>query len=233
MGSDEHGPAYPEPPQCSTCGSLGMEQWCARDNCPGRNPLPEPCPLCGSPNLEHTVFYKRNACALEKPVSNTVKCPACLFIATLIIIVLLGALFFACVRPAAAFDHGFDPYDPTVQWFEQLKRHDYMPYSCCGKADAYAADLYTRNPDGSYDVTITDGSAITFPDGTKRPELPNGSVVHVPAGQINPPTETQGNPTGHSWLFVSIRRVYDDAHPGGDAATPGLTYCFAPLPEGS
>lgn len=202
------------------------------------------CPICGG-NSDRYRECEYPGCPdgrdqpgqiyLEsKPVSNSVKCPSCLLISVLLIVVFLGALIFAAlVRPAHAMDHGFDPYNPTVKWFEQLKRHDYMPYSCCGKADGYTADIYTKNPDGSYDVVITDGSAIEFPDGSKRPELPNGTMVHVPANQINPPEETQYNPTGHAWLFVSIRRVYDDAHPGGDAATPGLSYCFAPLPDGS
>jgi hypothetical protein len=138
----------------------------------------------------------------------------------------------ALIAPAAAFDHGFDPYSPTVQWFETLKMPDYPPTSCCGKSDAYTADIYTRNPDGSYEVTVTDGAAITFPNGDRRTPLKNGTVIHVPAGKVNPPTDQAGNPTGHAWLFVS---VYGAVDASGDqpVTTPGTVYCFIPLPEGS
>jgi hypothetical protein len=142
-------------------------------------------------------------------------------------------ILLALTAPAAAFDHGFDHFTERSKWFDQLKRPDYYPHPCCGAADGYEADIYQRNPDGSYDVVITDGSEITFPDGSTRPGLPNGSKVHVPANRINPPSETKDNPTGHAWLFVSIMRSYDEDHPGGNAATPGIVYCFCPLPEGS
>jgi hypothetical protein len=134
---------------------------------------------------------------------------------------------------AAAFDHGFDHSTARSQFFRGLKRPDHYPKPCCGDADAYEADTYTKNPDGSYDVVITDGSEKTYPDGVRRIEIPNGSKVHVPANQINPPKETKNNPTGHAWLFMSVRRGYGSDRPGGSAAEPGTTYCFAPLPEGS
>jgi len=129
--------------------------------------------------------------------------------------------------PAVAFDHGFPKDTERSKFFSQLKRQDFYPNSCCGEADAYEADIYQRNPDGSYDVEITEGKEIEFPDHTTRPALPNGSQVHVPANKVNPPIETQFNPTGHAWLFVSLVR------PAGGDAVPGLVYCFAPLPEGS
>jgi hypothetical protein len=40
--------------------------------------------------------------------------------------------------------------------------------------------------------------------------------------KINPPVETQHNPTGRAWLFMS---VFNEQ--------PGNILCFAPLPEGS
>ena len=124
--------------------------------------------------------------------------------------------------PAFAFDHGFDHTTERSQFFGQLKRPDFYPQSCCGEADAYEADIYRKNPDGSYTVTITDGSAITYPDGTRRGYIANGTKVIVPSTKINPPVETQHNPTGHAWLFMSVF-----------SSGPGNIFCFAPLPEGS
>lgn len=144
----------------------------------------------------------------------------------LVLIVLFAFLFPA--SPALAYDHNFPKDTARSRFFSQLKRPDYYPNSCCGEADAYEADIYQRNPDGSYDVEITNGDIIHYPDGNERIALPNGAKVHVPANRINPPIETQFNPTGHAWLFVSAVRPMGD-----EPAQPGLTYCFAPLPEGS
>jgi hypothetical protein len=211
-GYDEHGPAYPLPPeQCRVCRTRGVGVWCERDNCPGRNAPP-----------------------IEFSSRASVTCAPCLIIAMIMGLAITGAVIFALIRPAHAFDHGFDHNSEASQYFDHLLRHDAMPKPCCGEADAYIADRYVRNPDGSYEVMITDGEDDhPWPDGTERIPLKNGSWVHVPENQINPPEETKHNPTGHAWLFVSIRRGYDDDHPGGNAAEPGLTYCFAPLPEGS
>ena len=197
---------------------------------------PYRCPICnGDRNRFMTCEYPGCPDGCDQPgrfelfdaQPPRTGCAIASLVSVVLMVALLGALLFACVRPAHALDHGFDPYDPTNKWFSQLLRHDNMPKSCCGKADGYVADTYKRNPDGSYDVTITDGDEITFPDGTKRTGLPNGSVVHVPENQINPPVETMGNPTGHSWLFVSILRDMNNN------VGPGPSVCFAPLPEGS
>jgi hypothetical protein len=124
--------------------------------------------------------------------------------------------------PAFALDHGFDRTTERSLFFSLLKRPDFYPKPCCGEADAYEADIYQKNPDGSYVVIITDGSAIEYPDGARRDYIANGTKVIVPSTKINPPIETQHNPTGHAWLFMS---VFHDK--------PGNVFCFAPLPEGS
>jgi hypothetical protein len=124
--------------------------------------------------------------------------------------------------PAIAFDHGFDHTTERSVYFELLKRPDLYPKPCCGEADAYEADIYQKNPDGSYVVIVTNGSAIEYPDGVRRDYVPNGTKVIVPSAKINPPVETQHNPTGHAWLFMS---VYNNE--------PLNIFCFAPLPEGS
>lgn len=280
MGSDEHGPAYPDAPLCPVCHKGG---WCKDDFCPNRNPLPPHVPENVAEfhrriSAQHEKYRKdpecccdRDPCTYDADVGcgprpqpryssplpkhePAVRCSACLFMTTLLIIALVGALIFACVRPAAAFDHGFDkstprskwfaqltipPADPdlaaaTRQWFGELKRQDKMPDACCGEADAYEADIFKHNPRtalepwGSYDVTITNGEdEHPWPDGTHRTPIKNGTVVHVPGNKINPPSETKNNPTGHSWLFVATKRDMNNV------VTPGLEYCFAPLPEGS
>jgi hypothetical protein len=72
------------------------------------------------------------------------------------------------------------------RFFGQLRRPDFYPKSCSGEADAYEADIYEKNPDGSYTVTITDGSAIEYPDGTHRDYIANGTKVIVSSKKINP-----------------------------------------------
>jgi hypothetical protein len=144
----------------------------------------------------------------------------------LLIIAVLLALF---GKPAHAFDHGFDPLSETSIWMRQLVRPDFATSNCCGKGDAYGADIYNRNPDGSYDIVITDGDAITFPDGTKRVPLKNGTEIHVEKNKVNPENEQAGNPTGHAWVFVSpyVERYEDEAHEI-PVTRPGTIYCFVP-----
>jgi len=115
---------------------------------------------------------------------------------------------------------------------ESLQKPYDRPNSCCGTSDAYGADQYTRNADGSYDVVITDGDAIEYPDGTHRTQLKNGTRIHVPADHVNPPREQAGNPTGHAWLFISVYGIYNSASDSSETQ-PGTIYCFIPLPEGS
>ena len=146
---------------------------------------------------------------------------------------ILGTLFWLFTpHPAPAFDHGFDPLAPTTLWMQSLERPDNRPAPCCGMADAYQADTYRRHWNGSYTVTITDGSAVEFPDGSHRPPLADGTVIEVPANHVNPPTEQAGNPTGHAWLFISVYGIVGEDGVESQT-TPGTIYCFVPLPEGS
>lgn len=127
---------------------------------------------------------------------------------------------------AHGMDHGFDPLKPTTIWMESLVQPASPPSSCCGIADAYQADTYTRNPDGSYSVVITEGSAVEFPDGTRRTPIKDGTIITVPSSHVNPPREQKDNPTGHAWVFMSV-------YGGTEQSSPGTVYCFIPLPEGS
>ncbi len=137
------------------------------------------------------------------------------------IAVISGLLMLArCGGVAYATDHGFDQSNPVTQWFETVPMPD-TQQSCCGLGDAYEADVWTKNPDGSYEATITDGSGIVYPDGTTRAPIANGTVIHVPAEKVNPPKD--GNPTGHGVIFMA---VYKGALSNGP-------FCFILLPLGS
>lgn len=128
--------------------------------------------------------------------------------------VIMAAIAFSaysCDR-AHAMDHGFDYSDPVVRWFNALPRPNMRSTSCCGKGDAYGADEYEKVGD-HYRVTITDGEYKQFPDGTVRAPLKNGTVVDVPLVFVNPPSD--GNPTGHGVIFLSVS--------GGDVLA---VWCF-------
>jgi predicted RNA-binding protein with TRAM domain len=116
-------------------------------------------------------------------------------------------------------DRGFDHSKPLVKWFDTVQRPDARPATCCGLADAYEGDVYVNRGD-HYDVTITDGSEITYPDGTHRLPIANGTVVNVPIAKVTQPKD--GNPTGHGVLFITVQ----DGKPLG-------TYCFVPMLPGS
>lgn len=122
---------------------------------------------------------------------------------------------------ARALDHGFDPTDKTVQWFESLQRPD-AKGSCCGKADAYPVSNYWDNGDGSHTLVIGDGSAKKYPDGSYRPYLPTGAEIVVPDSKINRREDDLDNPTDTSWLFVAVYAGIHDhiycaiLHPSGN-----------------
>ena len=131
------------------------------------------------------------------------------------------ALILATVGTTVAMDHGFQKGTERSKFFQLLKRPDKYPDSCCGEADAYEVDIDRHNPDGSYDVTIIDGTK-QFPDGAFRTPIPGGTHIHVPATKVNPPEESRHNPTGYSWLFVTW---YSDK--------VGTVFCLTAIPEGS
>ena len=96
---------------------------------------------------------------------------------------------FCSLRPAHAFDHGFDPASPVTQFFDQFKRPYCAPgievCSCCGKADAYPvvidqeATIDGTEPDGT--AHVIDGCAIVYPDGTAAPSSPTARCFISPA----------------------------------------------------
>ena len=129
--------------------------------------------------------------------------------------------------PAAAMDHGFDPTDPTVQWFDSLTRPDapadHKDWRCCGKGDAYRIridqDAAGEEGDTQGTAVVTDSAAITFPDGEKREPLPNGTVIRFPLSKVT--QLKQGNPTNTAWAFLSVWQ-----------GKISLVWCIVPLPPG-
>lgn len=216
MGNDQHGPAYPEPPYvCPICrGDKDRFSRCEYPGCPDGHDQPGRFRTYPTEHSDMAYIDMRS-----------------FFIGLAMFAALALAIIFFFAKPAHAFDHGFDPFAPTSQWMESLQRRPPAPVGpCCGVADAYQADIYTRNPDGSYDIVITDGSPIMFPDGAHRDAIPDGTAIHVPENKVNPPKEQAGNPTGHAWLFMS---VYGITTNGVYKQAPGSLYCFVPRPEGS
>lgn len=115
----------------------------------------------------------------------------------------------ACgTKPSFARDDGQwtrNP-DPEIhQWFQDVKQPPSDRVSCCAEADAFEADqLAGDNPDGSFQVVITNGRGIWS----------DGKVVTVNKGQI----QTHfGNPTGHIVVFLNSN---------------GQVLCYVPLPLG-
>lgn len=119
-------------------------------------------------------------------------------------------------------DHGFDPNSPTTKWFERLYRPDFPASKCCGKADAYEIETYWRNDKGVLFVKIGDGSAKEFPDGTRRPPIPDGTVIEVPEKKINSPDDDLDNPTDKSWAFFTV-----------DEGRVSILYCVTLHPQGT
>lgn len=190
-----------------------------------RGEAPNPFPGFDKPPRMVSIQYWRGASWPSHFVSN-----AALVMAALALIFSIAALI-ASVVPAPAMDHGFSdlpqPHTPEMLWIETRKMPGLPPRnsSCCGKGDVYYADIYTRNPDGSYEAEITEGSAIKYPDGTYRPAIPNGTKFHVDAFRVNPPED--GNPTGHGIVFLGV---------GGEWGPDGKisnVWCFFPMPQGS
>jgi hypothetical protein len=133
---------------------------------------------------------------------------------------IIAALLTLICSPAVALDHGFDPNDPVTQWFETLMMPDIPGARCCGAADAYKVEILEEGEwDGNgpdWVVSIKDGSAIKFPDGKSRAEVPNGLIIHVPAYKVTKPK--QSNPTHNAWIFMSV----NDGH-------VGAIFCLVPL----
>ena len=144
--------------------------------------------------------------------------------AILWIVALLIMFAMVMLLPRAhALPHGWDPNNPVAQWFESLKQPNKPKASCCGKSDAYTI-VIEQEPIGDKDgemgtAHITDGSAITFPDESKRIPIPDGTVFKFPLSKMNP--LQNGNPTKTAWVFLSWNARLQKIE---------TIYCVIPLP---
>jgi hypothetical protein len=138
----------------------------------------------------------------------------------------LGFLFVLLigVKPAPAMDHGFDPTNQTVKWFERkMIPNITFQQSCCGKADAYPVARVKRNTNQTWSVWLADGSAIKYPDGTKREPFDENTEIVVPDSKVNPPDDDLDNPTDVGWIFMRV----------SNPTNPGAIYCLIIHPEGN
>lgn len=132
-------------------------------------------------------------------------------------------LYLIWPHAAPAMDHGFDPSNTTVQWFEALQRPD-TPGSCCGKADAYPVGRYELHPE-LHEVWawLEDGSAIKYPDGTVRVYFDMSTKIIVPDNKVNKSADDLDNPTDVSWIFMRV----------SSPTEVGNVYCLILHPSGS
>ena len=120
-------------------------------------------------------------------------------------------------QPGAQPNKGFDLTQPVAKWMSELKRPNAPTNSCCGPADAYEIEIIKEGGDADFwDVKIVHGESREYPDGTKRPPLPNGTIFHIRPERVTKPA--QWNPTKTAWLFVAVSY---------HAVT---AYCLVPLP---
>jgi hypothetical protein len=124
---------------------------------------------------------------------------------------------------ARAMDHGFNPNDPTVRWFQSKMRPDEPSLSCCGKGEAYPVARYQENPNHSYTVWLADGSALKYPDGATRAYFDMATPITVPKNKVNDPIDDLDNPTDVSWVFMTVSTPTDVRS----------MFCFIRHPEGN
>ena len=94
--------------------------------------------------------------------------------------------------PAAARDNGqWGSSLPHIrQWFQSLMQPDNPVQSCCGEGDAFEADNWEIEQDGTFVAIVTDGKGA----------VPNGTRVVVPDRKLK---WDAGNPTGHGIIFLT------------------------------
>ncbi len=92
--------------------------------------------------------------------------------------------------PAAARDNGqWGSSPPHIrQWFQSLMQPDNPVQSCCGEGDAFEADNWEIEQDGTFVAIITYGKGA----------VANGTRVVVPDRKLK---WDAGNPTGHGIIF--------------------------------
>ena len=115
---------------------------------------------------------------------------------------IVGATAATIDRAVGRENDAWETIAPEVrQWYRDAKMPDNPGASCCGEADAYHADSFKVGPGGEYVAIITDDR-----DVPGRPPVAVGTEILVPNYKI---ATTQGNPTGHGVIFIS---VYSDPY---------------------
>jgi hypothetical protein len=104
---------------------------------------------------------------------------------------IVWALLLACSAHARDNGQWADQPEHIRRWFNSLKQPDNPQVSCCGEADAVAADQWRVLPSGDIEAVVTDG----------RGYLPDGTVIIVPKHKVS----YEPNPTGHAILFIGAQ----------------------------
>jgi hypothetical protein len=215
MGYDEHGSAYPEPPNDDSSVRVKLsvgkysldhgETWHTGDD------------FAAMMALHERVL--REAREQRKPAPWA---PLALIVFAIFFVIFVLLMLFT--TPAPAMDHGFDPTNQTVKWFERkMIPNITFQQSCCGKADAYPVARVRRNTNQTWSVWLADGSAIKYPDGTKREPFDENTEIVVPDSKVNPPDDDLDNPTDVGWIFMRV----------SNPTNPGAIYCLIIHEEGN
>jgi hypothetical protein len=266
MGHDEHGPAYPEPPDEVEAGGVvhGVSQhgWAAGDEAEAKvraeapkleqSQQPHQQPHddsifaklsggeysvdggetwhTGSPHdaimaaIDHHRKPKtfmdgfKRGYARGRPWPEWVRQMLVAAITALIVSVSM-----VTCHQARAMDHGFNPNNPTVRWFQSKMRPDQPSLSCCGKGEAYPVARYQENPDHTYTAWLADGSALKYPDGTTRDYFDMATPITVPKDKVNDLRDDLDNPTDVSWVFMTV----------STSTEVRSMFCFIRHPEGN
>lgn len=94
-----------------------------------------------------------------------------------------------------------------------------VPANCCGEADAYEADEYSVDANGTLYAELTCNSPKNCED------IP-GKVHRAPGEKFRVPVEktlmshTPKNDTGHGWIWISPSSTNEDGSP--------VVFCWAP-----
>ena len=169
---------------------------------------------------EHGLAYPEPPDEREQRKAACLSVTGVLFFAGLV----LACMFWLFTTPAPAMDHGFNPTNPTVKWFERkMVPNISFPQSCCGKGDAYPVERVRRNTNHTWSVWLADGSEVKYPDGTHRAYFDKNIEIVVPDINVNPPDDDLDNPTDVGWIFMRV----------STPAQPGAIYCVIIHPEGN
>lgn len=114
-----------------------------------------------------------------------------------IFFVALAWYFIASIKPAHSRDFGqWDRSSETSKWFQSLMQPDNPAVSCCGEADAYWCDIIHVRDQKTF-CTITDDRDD---EPLRRKHFDVGTEIEIPNHKL---TFKDGNPTGHSVVFLS------------------------------